>query len=145
MRAIRTPTRPVPAPRRARPDDTGHRPAGLAARAAWLAAAVVLLPAPAAQAMNGLEWGKLPPPARAAYVAGVVDAWAELVAVQESLGARDVAITVFRELVGCLRERLLPGHQIYALVQKNADANPGLASKEMPDIVFAALTEDCKK
>ena len=97
------------------------------------------------EAVTGTEWRRLAPAARSAYVSGIVDAWAGLVSVQESLGSKDVAITVFRDVVGCLRERLLSSDQIYALVERHVDANPGLAGKDMPDLVFAALTDACKK
>ena len=97
------------------------------------------------EAVTGAEWRRLAPAARSAYVAGIVDAWAGLVNVQESLGSKDVAITVFRDVVGCLRERLLSSEQVYALVERHVDANPGVAGKDMPDLVFAALADACKK
>ena len=111
---------------------------------AGLAVAVWLLAQPA-EAVTGAEWRRLAPAARSAYVAGIVDAWGGLVNVQESLGSKDVAITVFRDVVGCLRERLLSSEQVYTLVERHVDANPGLASKDMPDLVFAALADACKK
>jgi hypothetical protein len=98
-----------------------------------------------APAMSGEEWRRLAPPARTAYVVGIVDAWTGLVTVQESLGSKDVAITVFGEIVTCLRERLLPIAQVAALVEKYTETHPGLLGKDMPDIVFAALGGDCRK
>ena len=116
-------------------------------RVTALALAVVacgVAAAPAA-AVTGTEWRRLAPAARSAYVAGIVDAWGGLVNVQESLGSKDVAITVFRDVVSCLRERLLSSEQVYALVERHVDANPGLAGKDMPDLVFSALADACKK
>ncbi|HXH84732.1 MAG TPA: hypothetical protein VNN07_17630 [Candidatus Tectomicrobia bacterium] len=111
----------------------------------WLAAgALTLVLAAPADAMTGLEWRRLPPAERAAYVAGVVDAWYGLVVVQESLGARDRAITVFADVVNCLRDRLLGTAQIVTAVERYVEGNPGLRGKEMPDIVYVAVGSLCR-
>jgi hypothetical protein len=115
---------------------------------AWIAAAlgwVVLLGPSAALALTGVEWRRLGPAARAAYVTGVVDAWQGLVAVQESVGSPDAGITVFAEIVTCLRERLLAEAQIAAAVEKYVAENPGQSGKDMTDLVFAALSRDCSR
>jgi hypothetical protein len=113
------------------------------ALAAALTAALVVAAAPAA-ALTGVEWQRLPPPARAAYVTGVVDAWVGLVTVQESLGNRDAGITVFAGVVSCLRERLIGPDRIVAAVERYVADEPGLRTKDMPDIVFVALTPLCR-
>jgi hypothetical protein len=77
-------------------------------------------------------------------VRGIVDAWSNVVEVQESLGARDRGITVFAGIVTCLRDRLLPYAKIVEVVERYVRDNPGLVSKEMPDIVFAVLTTECR-
>jgi len=104
---------------------------------------VVLLGPSAAPALTGTEWRRLAPAARAAYVTGVVDAWQGLVAVQESVGSKDA--TVFAELVSCLRDRLVSEAQIGAVVAKYVADNPGQSGKDMTDLVFAALTQDCAR
>ena len=95
-------------------------------------------------ALTGAEWQKLPPPARAAYVTGVVDAWVGLVTVQESLGNRDGGITVFADVVTCLRDRLIGSDRILAAVERYVADEPGLRTKDMPDIVYVALTPLCR-
>jgi hypothetical protein len=97
-----------------------------------------------AQAMTGAEWQRLTPAARAAYVDGVIDAWVGLVLVQESLGNKDAGITVFAEVVTCLRDRLVGHDKIVTAVEKYVDDQPGLRSKDMPDIVFVALGPFCR-
>jgi hypothetical protein len=112
--------------------------------AAALTVALVTAAAGPAAALTGAEWQRLPPPARAAYVGGVVDAWMGLVAVQESLGNRDAGITVFAGVVGCLRERLIGPDRIVAAVERYVADEPGLRTKDMPDIVFVALGPLCR-
>jgi hypothetical protein len=114
------------------------------APAAALTAALVTLVATPAAALTGAEWQKLAPPARAAYVSGVVDAWVGLVTVQESLGNRDGGITVFADVVTCLRERLIGPDKIVAAVERYVADEPGLRSKDMPDIVFVAVGPLCR-
>jgi hypothetical protein len=111
---------------------------------------VVLLPvallsvvAPA-DAMTGVEWQRLTPAARAAYVDGVVDAWVGLALVQESLGSKDAGITVFTGVVTCLRDRLIGRDKIVAAVEKHVQDQPGLRSTEMPEIVFVAIGPFCR-
>ena len=82
-----------------------------------------------AEAMTGTEWQRLPPAARSAYVDGVIDAWVGLVLVQESLGNKDAGITVFAEVVTCLRDRLVGHDKILAAVEKYVEDQPGLRSK----------------
>jgi hypothetical protein len=97
-----------------------------------------------AEAMTGAEWQKLTPAARAAYVDGVIDAWVGLVLVQESLGNKDAGITVFAEVVTCLRDRLVGHDKIVGAVEKYVEDQPGLRSKDMPDIVFVAIGPFCR-
>jgi hypothetical protein len=115
------------------------------ARAAALAvlSTLVALAGPAS-ALTGAEWQKLPPPARAAYVSGVVDAWIGLVTVQESLGNRDGGITVYADVVTCLRDRLISPDKIVTAVERYVTDEPGLRTKDMPDIVFVALGPLCR-
>ena len=112
--------------------------------ATGLSQILLLVTVVAAEAMTGVEWQRLPPAARAAYVDGVVDAWVGLVLVQESLGNRDAGITVFADVVTCLRDRLVGHDKIVAAVEKYVEDQPGLRSKEMPDIVFVALGPLCR-
>ncbi len=119
------------------------RPGALAVGA--LVAVVTVAPVAAGDVVSGAEWRRLPAPERAAYVAGIVDAWSGLALAQESLGSRDQAITVYADVVGCVRDRLMPPPQILALVEKYAEDNPGLRNKDMPDIVFAALSQTCRR
>jgi hypothetical protein len=98
----------------------------------------------AGDVLSGEEWLRLLPAARAAYVTGITDAWSGLALTQESLGSRDQAITVFTEIVACVRDRSIPQAQVLALVEKYADDNPGLRTKDMPDLVFAALAQHCR-
>jgi hypothetical protein len=109
-----------------------------------LALAALLAAASSADAMTGAEWQRLPPAARSAYVDGVIDAWVGLVLVQESLGSKDAGITVFAEVVTCLRDRLVGHDKILAAVEKYVEDQPGLRSKDMPDIVFVALGPFCR-
>ena len=97
-----------------------------------------------AEAMTGRSGRRLPPAARAAYVDGVIDAWVGLVLVQESLGNKDAGITVFAEVVTCLRDRLVGHDKIFAAVEKYVEDQPGLRTKDMPDIVFVALGPFCR-
>jgi hypothetical protein len=108
-----------------------------------IALALLLAASPAA-ALTGDEWRRLPPASRDAYVTGLIDAWSNVVEVQESLGARDRGITVFAGVMTCLRDRLLPYAKIVEAVERYVRDNPGLVSKEMPDIVFAVLTAECR-
>ncbi|MGH7278882.1 MAG: hypothetical protein ACREJG_09345 [Candidatus Rokuibacteriota bacterium] len=110
-----------------------------------LACAALLASVQPAAGVTGREWIRLPPPARAAYVAAIVDAWNNLAAVQESLGVRDRAVTGFTDVVGCVRERLMAPPQILAVVERYAQDHPGLLGKDMPDVVFAALTDACRR
>jgi hypothetical protein len=113
--------------------------------AAMVVAAVVLLVASSpATAMTGVEWQRLSPPARTAYVTGVVDAWVGLVQVQESLGNRDPGIKVFTDLVACLSDRLISTKHIAAAVERYIKGQPGLDRQEMPDIVFIAIGPLCR-
>ena len=114
------------------------------ARVAVLALAVTAIVADPAAAMTGAEWQRLPPSARAAYVNGVVDAWVALVLVQEALGNRDRGITVFAEVVACLRDRLIGPDRIVAAVERYVADAPGLRTKDMPDIVFVAVGPLCR-
>jgi hypothetical protein len=111
---------------------------------AVLALAAVLTAAAPAGALTGVEWQRLPAPARAAYVNGVVDAWIGLVTVQESLGNRDAGITVFAGVVACLRERLIGPERIVDAVERYVADEAGLRSKDMPDIVFVAVGPLCR-
>ena len=110
-----------------------------------VAACAGLLLASSAHAIDGAEWRRLPAAARAAYVTGTVDAWSGLVDVQASLGRNEPAITVFRDIVACVRDRLLPYAQIVAIVERYVAENPGRSSTEMPDLIFAALGQECRK
>jgi hypothetical protein len=112
-------------------------------RGAALGVALAAVLATPAAALTGDEWRRLPPPSRAAYVGGVVDAWMGLVLVQESLGTRDGGITVFAEVVACLRDRLVGPDRIVAAVERYVADAPGLRTKEMPDIVFVAVRPLC--
>ncbi len=76
---------------------------------------------------------------------GVVDAWQGLVTVQEAVGSKDAGITVFAEIVSCLRERLPSEAQIVAIVEEYVAENRGQSGKDMTDLVFAALNHDCSK
>lgn len=116
-----------------------------AARFATALGVVSVLGPSTATALTGTEWRRLGPAARAAYVTGVVDAWQGLVSVQESVGSKDAGITVFAEVVSCLRERLLPEAQIVAIVEKYVADNPGQSGKDMTDLAFAALSHDCSR
>ncbi|TMB48870.1 MAG: hypothetical protein E6J50_09265 [Chloroflexi bacterium] len=107
----------------------------------WLAAT----PATTGEILSGENWRRLPPAARAAYVSGIIDAWSGLALTQESLGTKDQAITVFADVVGCVRDRALAASQVLDLVERYAEDNPGLRNKEMPDLVFAALTQRCRR
>ena len=109
-----------------------------------LLAAVSTARAISAEAMTGTEWQRLPPAARSAYVDGVIDAWVGLVLVQESLGNKDAGITVFAEVVTCLRDRLVGHDKILAAVEKYVEDQPGLRTKDMPDIVFVAVGPFCR-
>ncbi len=110
-----------------------------------IAVLALLGSAAAGDAMSGEEWRRLVPPARAAYVGGILDAWSGLALTQESLGSRDQAITVFSEVVACVRDRGMPQAQVFSLVELYAEHNPGLRTKDMPDLVFAALSQHCRQ
>jgi hypothetical protein len=114
------------------------------ARAVPLALVLLLLAAPA-HALTGAAWRRQPEVARRAYVDGVIDAWHGLADVQDSLGTRDRGITVFKDLVDCLRERLLLAPQTFTIVERHVEDNPGLVSKDMADIIFSALTQTCRR
>jgi hypothetical protein len=114
-------------------------------RRGLLAVALVLGAAAPVHALTGAEWRTQPEPARRAYVDGVIDAWNGLVTVQESLGGRDRGIAVFADVVNCLRERLLLPPQIFQIVERHVEDNPGLRSKDMADIIFAALSLACRR
>jgi hypothetical protein len=98
-----------------------------------------------AYALTGAEWRRLAEPAKRAYVDGVIDGWQSVATVQESLGTRDRGVTVFADIVTCLRERLVPPPQIFALVERHVEDYPGLLGKDMSDIVFAALSLTCRR
>jgi hypothetical protein len=114
-------------------------------RLAVALAAGALLGASPALAMDGAEWQRLPAASRSAYVMGIVDTWQSLVSVQEALGVRDTAITVFAGVVGCLRDRLWSYPQIAEIVERYMSGNPGRWSGEMPDLVYGALGEQCRR
>jgi hypothetical protein len=119
-------------------------PRAVAPALALSAALVVAALPPSVFALTGAEWQKLPPPARAAYVTGVVDAWVGLVTVQESLGNRDGGITVFADVVTCLRDRLIGSDRILSAVERYVADEPGLRTKDMPDIVYVAVGPLCR-
>jgi hypothetical protein len=110
-----------------------------------VAACAGLLLAGPAHAIEGGEWRRLPAAARSAYVMGIVDAWSGLVDVQTALGKNESGITVFADVVSCVRDRLLPDAQIVAIVERYVADNPGRSSTEMRDLVFAALSQECRK
>ena len=112
-------------------------------RVALLAVASLSFVTPAG-AMTGTEWQTLTPGARAAYVDGVIDAWVGLVALQESLGSKDAGVTVFASVVACLRDRLIGHDKVVAAVEKYVEDQPGLRSKDMPEIVFIAIGPFCR-
>lgn len=105
--------------------------------------ALVLRPG-TAEAITGEEWRRLPPPSRMSYVIGILDAWTGLLIVQESLGTNDRAVTAFNDVVACVRDRAVPAPRMAEIVEKYVSDNPGLTGKEMPDIVFAALSQNCR-
>jgi hypothetical protein len=110
-----------------------------------VAACAGLLFAGPARAIDGSEWRRLPAAARAAYVTAIVDAWSGLVDVQASLGKNEPGITVFSDLVACVRDRLLPDAQIVAIAERYVAENPGRLTTEMRDLIFAALSQECRK
>ena len=76
---------------------------------------------------------------------GVIDAWHGVADVQDSLGTPDRGIVVFREIAHCLRERLIPSPQIFTIVERHVEDNPGLATKDMADLMFSALSQACRR
>ena len=110
-----------------------------------MACGLVLAAVAPVDATTGAEWRRQPEPAKRAYVDGVIDAWHGLVVVQESLGGRDRGIAVFADVVNCMRERLLLPPQIFTIVDRHVEDNPGLRSKDMADIIFAALSLTCSR
>ena len=98
-----------------------------------------------AAAITGEDWQRLPAPARTAYVTAIVDAWSSFALVKESLGSPDAGITVFSELATCVRDRGITTAQVLGLVERYTESQPGLRGKDMPDIVFAALGEACRR
>jgi hypothetical protein len=110
-----------------------------------LAIVVLASVAAPAAAITGEEWQRLALPARTAYVTAIVDAWSSFALVKESLGSPDAGITVFSELATCVRDRGITTAQVLALVEKYTESQPGLRGKDMPDIVFAALGEACRR
>jgi hypothetical protein len=118
------------------------RPARAVPFALALASALVASPA---DAMTGAEWRRQPEAARRAYVDGVIDAWHGVVTVQESVGTRDRGIAVFADVVNCLRDRLILPPQVFSAVERHVEENPGLAGKEMADLIFSALTHACRR
>jgi len=113
-------------------------------RVACAATLLLALAAPA-HAMTGAEWRRQPDPVRRAYVEGVVDAWQGVVAVQESVGTRDRGIAVFAGAIDCMRDRLLSPPQLFAVVERHVEDNPGLGGKDMADIIFSALAHTCRR
>jgi len=131
---------------RLEPGSRGRRSAlggALITRVALMVVASLSFVTPAG-AMTGTEWQKLTPGARAAYVDGVVDAWVGLMMVQESVGSKDAGVTVFASVVTCLRDRLIGHDKIVAAVEKYVEDQPGLRSKDMPEIVFIAIGPFCR-
>ena len=110
---------------------------------ALLGAAVCVLSG-SAEAISGDEWRRLPAASRTSYVLGIVDAWTGLLVVQESLGTNDRAVTAFNDVMTCVRDRAVSTPRITEIVEKYLADHPGLALKDMPDIVFAALSQTCK-
>jgi hypothetical protein len=100
------------------------------------AVAVTVVAAPA-WAMTGAEWRKQPGP--------VLDAWHGVVSVQESVGTRDRGIAVYGTVVDCVRDGVVLLPEVYALVTRHVEDNPGLQSKEMPDLIFATLSQACRR
>ena len=112
--------------------------------AALFAAMLVATAAPAA-AMTGAEWRRQPEAARRAYVDGVLDAWHGVVSVQESVGTRDRGIAVYGAVVDCVRDGVVLLPEVYALVTRHVEDHPGLQGKEMPDLIFATLSQACRR
>jgi hypothetical protein len=109
-----------------------------------LAVMAVVLRTGFAEAISGEEWRKLSPPSRITYVLGIVDAWTGLLIVQESLGTHDRAVTAFNDVVACVRDRAMAASRMTEVVEKYVSDNLGLTGKDMPDIVFAALSQNCR-
>ena len=112
---------------------------------AVLAAAAVITSAGPAWSMTGAEWRRQPEPVRRAYVDGVLDAWHGVVSVQESVGTRDRGIAVYGTVVDCLRDGVVLLPEVYALVTRHVEDNPGLQSKDMSDLIFSTLSQACRR
>ena len=116
-----------------------------AALGAVLAAAAVMASASPARAMTGAEWRRQPEPVRRAYVDGVLDAWHGVVSVQESVGTRDRGIAVYAIVVDCLRDGVVLLPEVYTLVTRHVEDNPGLQGKDMSDLIFSTLSQACRR
>jgi hypothetical protein len=112
---------------------------------AVLTAAVVMTSAGSALAMTGAEWRRQSEPVRRAYIDGVLDAWHGVVSVQESVGTRDRGIAVYGTVVDCLRDGVVLLPEVYALVSRHVDDNPGLHGKDMSDLIFSTLSQACRR
>jgi hypothetical protein len=47
--------------------------------------------------------------------------------------------------VDCVRDGVVLLPEVYALVTRHVEDNPGLQSKEMPDLIFATLSQACRR
>ena len=112
---------------------------------AVLVAAALTARAAPAWAMTGAEWRRQPEPVRRAYVEGVLDAWHGVVSVQESVGTRDRGIAVYATVVDCLRDGVVLLPEVYALVTRHVEDNPGLQGKDMSDVIFSTLSQACRR
>ena len=85
------------------------------------------------------------------YVKGVLDAWAFIdgmatYATKEELSAElSLAEGLNHKIVLCLHTRGWEVGQILAVVQKYVTDKPNEWHRQMPDIMFRALSDACKK
>jgi hypothetical protein len=96
----------------------------------------------------GSDWRNLPTDMRSVYVIAVIDAWSIQIDVLRSkeVEERDnVIISVIGPIIDCIHDRRMPPSQIVGIVKKYSDDHPEKWHTAMPDLVFAAMMEACRK
>lgn len=103
---------------------------------------------PSALGWDGNEYLKVPPVARVAYVAGVVDAYINLKATVEAKRSSTPSYVpgsfegIIGEASSCLTG--MPYSQIVAIVDKYVKDHPEKWHHPMADTIFGALWTTCK-
>jgi hypothetical protein len=117
--------------------------------ASGLALPLVLFGVAPVRAIDGRAWKDLPEPARAYYIVGVVDAWANFKGASDFVRERrpgtppSNAEAIYVGLATCIQDRGLNYQAILDLVDRYMTDHPGQWSTGMSGLIWNALNGFC--